>query len=390
MIFLGSFYPHDRYEELKKKSKSIDIPGNILQWSILSGLSSNSIEVKAITVPATKRLNGIIFKGREFSNKSISKGYCCGFWDITIIKQFCSSIVVQKKIKNPDYCDKIFFIYSIQSNLLRAVYSYKKHNPNIKVLLMVTDLPQYMNNTNNLVYKLLKTIEIKFINRYLNAIDGYVFLTEQMKFALPIKNKPFIIVEGIFDSNHIHEFNKKDNLKTILYTGSLSRQYGILNLVNAFKLTKNELYRLVICGDGDTKKEIIASSLLDKRILYHGNQEWTDILRLQKESTLLVNPRTPDGEYTKYSFPSKTMEYLGSGTPTLMYKLPGIPNEYYDYCYIIKDIGTLAMAKKIEEILSKPKEELILMGERAKNFILNNKNPKVQCRKIVDLINILK
>ena len=51
-----------------------------------------------------------------------------------------------------------------------------------------------------------------------------------------------------------------------------------------------------------------------------------EIVRLQCEATLLVNPRPSDKEFCKYSFPSKTIEYMASGTPVLMTKLPGVPD----------------------------------------------------------------
>ena len=36
------------------------------------------------------------------------------------------------------------------------------------------------------------------------------------------------------------------------------------------------------------------------------------IVKEEKKSTLLVNPRFTNEEYTKYSFPSKNMEYMAS------------------------------------------------------------------------------
>lgn len=39
------------------------------------------------------------------------------------------------------------------------------------------------------------------------------------------------------------------------------------------------------------------------------------VLKAQSESEILVNPRNDNNEFTKYSFPSKVIEYLGSGTP---------------------------------------------------------------------------
>ena len=63
------------------------------------------------------------------------------------------------------------------------------------------------------------------------------------------------------------------------------------------------------------------------RIEFLGMLPRTDVLELQSKATILVNPRQPVGDFTKYSFPSKTIEYMASGTPLLMYKLPGIPEE---------------------------------------------------------------
>ena len=88
----------------------------------------------------------------------------------------------------------------------------------------------------------------------------------------------------------------------------------------------------------------------------------------------------------KYSFPSKTMEYLASGTPTLLYRLPGIPDEYFNYCFVVDGLGIKALQVKIEEVLNLSHEDLELTGKRARDFILKQKNPIQQCKKIFQLI----
>ena len=87
---------------------------------------------------------------------------------------------------------------------------------------------------------------------------------------------------------------------------------------------------------------------------------------------------------TKYSFPSKTLEYMSSGTPVLTSKLSGIPSEYYDYLYVIEDRGKESIKKAIEEVFDKSEEELISTGILAKNYVLNFKNCKTQTKKILD------
>ena len=47
----------------------------------------------------------------------------------------------------------------------------------------------------------------------------------------------------------------------------------------------------------------------------------------------MINPRSTLDDFTKYSFPSKTIEYMYSGTPLLTTRLKGIPNEYFDFVF---------------------------------------------------------
>ena len=46
---------------------------------------------------------------------------------------------------------------------------------------------------------------------------------------------------------------------------------------------------------------------------------------------ILVNFRSPNEELTKYSFPSKILEYISSGSLVLSTRLLGIPDEYFSY-----------------------------------------------------------
>ena len=215
-----------------------------------------------------------------------------------------------------------------------------------------------------------------------------------MRERLPIGNKPTTVLEGIYnqgDEKQMDDESKTSEFaeKYILYTGTLARRYGIMNLVHAFSRTNLKDVKLYICGEGETKTEILEYVKNNPRIVYKGLVKRDEALHIQRNAMLLVNPRTPEGEFTKYSFPSKTMEYLASGVPTLLYRLPGIPNEYYDYCFSLTDISIDALTNKIEQILNTDYNELRIIGKQARNFILDKKNPKQQTKKIIDLINKL-
>ena len=172
-----------------------------------------------------------------------------------------------------------------------------------------------------------------------------------------------------------------------MYSGAVDRRNGILILLEAFSLIKQSNYKLIICGDGSDKDAVIAAQHKDNRIEYKGQIPRETILELQREATLLINPRQPLEDFTKYSFPSKIMEYLASATPVLTYKLAGIPEEYFQYCYVIEDMSTIVLAGKIMEICSMDNEILLEKGRRAQNFILEKKNPQAQVSRILDMLS---
>ena len=194
------------------------------------------------------------------------------------------------------------------------------------------------------------------------------------------------MVEGIATS--FESDRTEDPLsQIILYSGTLDKRYGIDNLLQAFQKIDSKNARLYICGVGDGQEIVEKTARHDERICYMGLVPRNEIIRLQKSAAVLVNPRQNIGEYTKYSFPSKNLEYLSSGTPLVAYKLDGIPDEYDAYIHYVKDNTVEALKNTIEQVLNASPQERYARGEAARQFVLNNKNETVQARKILDMLN---
>ena len=122
----------------------------------------------------------------------------------------------------------------------------------------------------------------------------------------------------------------------------------------------------------------------DSRIKYMGIVSNEQVVAAEKQATILVNPRLSNQEFAKYSFPSKTSEYMVSGTPLVTTKLPGIPDEYFEHLYLFEEESIEGFAKKMQEILSLPYTELRQKGRDAQEFVLKNKNNIVQTKKIIN------
>lgn len=194
-------------------------------------------------------------------------------------------------------------------------------------------------------------------------------------------------MEGIADcSTGEAPVSEKAVPRAIMYAGMLHEKYGIVNLLDAFDRLREPDAELWLFGDGTAVPEIKKRAEANKKIKFFGTVEREKILEYEKKASLLVNPRDPNEAFTEYSFPSKTIEYMLSGTPLLTTKLKGIPAEYFDYVFSVGDNGVDSLAKGISDALSKSESETKTVAENAARFIRENKNSFSQVAKIKEFL----
>ena len=245
---------------------------------------------------------------------------------------------------------------------------------------IVTDLPDMLSGS---------AFSKKLANFVIRHCTGYVPLTEAMNGYLNKAQKPYVILEGHSDitmRDRIPSMEKKTSPRVCFYAGGVSRQYGLANLVEGFRKADIENARLHIYGPGDYVKELQQIAAEDPRVFYGGMLLNTEIVDKEQEATLLVNPRPTGEEYVKYSFPSKTMEYMASGTPVLTTVLPGMPLEYHPYVYLLEDETAEGITQKLSEVLARSEEELFQKGCEARSFVLDQKNNVIQAKKILNML----
>lgn len=245
---------------------------------------------------------------------------------------------------------------------------------------IVTDLPDMLGGSG---------FSKKLANFVTAHCTGYVLLTQAMNDYLNKDSKPYVILEGHSDitmEQRVPSLDKKLRPRVCLYAGGVSKQYGLKNLVEGFRMADPDNALLHIYGPGDYVEELKAVAAEDPRVYYGGMLLNTEIVDKEMEATLLVNPRPTGEEYVKYSFPSKTMEYMSTGTPVLTTVLPGMPKEYHPYVYLLEDESPEGIAKTLRQVLDLPEEALFEKGQRARAFVLEQKNNVIQAKKILDML----
>lgn len=247
---------------------------------------------------------------------------------------------------------------------------------------IVTDLPELMVTGTGKSYS-------KLVWNTLNKCSGYVLLTKAMNYRVNPEGKPYVIIEALCDSrikpvdtNEGHT----NKVKKCMYAGLLDERYGVKNLVDGFIIASIEDVELHIYGDGPYAEELKKLVIEHQNVIYHGTVLINEVVEAELDADLLINPRPTHEEFTKYSFPSKNMEYMASATPVLTTDLPGMPEDYKEYVYLIKDENAQGIAKALKDVMSIDMESRIRKGQRARQFVLNHKNNVIQSRKVMEMI----
>lgn len=371
---------------------------NIFQTAVMEGLVENEADFHVISFPFLPCFphnfrvpvvpeEKIIYDGKEIG-KSVSYSSLLLYKPFSImrkVRRFVQSWVKENINDNEPF---VVLTYSYEYFFIEPLIALKRSLPNMRIVSIITDLSEdAMAFKSNRSY--LKKIQMHFVRKRmsdcLKGIDRFILLTPHMVELISEAIDKNIVVEGIYgNSDNI----TSDSIlpKSVLYTGTFQEFAGVRLLVDAFMKTTDPTFRLIICGSGPCSEYIETCARKDLRIDFRGRVTREEAVRLQKSVTLLINPRRPDGCITRYSFPSKTMEYMSSGTPMIGYRLEGIPNEYFEHMIIPDDLTDDSLAQAIEQGLALDDDVLCNMGDKARNFILMNKSAKAQVRRILDFI----
>lgn len=399
-VFLGGIYPKNLEKVLFEEAHGkLSFAANHHQWNILYGLEKNGAKIDVLncyffpTYPKTKVRR---IKGFGFSHFSGSNDINIGFRNYRGIRNFDQAKgyynELRKILESNIKLKIVVFVYTMRYPAMKAVYKLKKEGYDFITCLIVPDVPSILaqyGKRRDLYSIISSSYNLHSIKKYLAYFDSFVLLSAPMVDLLDIKSKPFCIVDGLFDEREIctleqTNINKKKN--TIVYTGSLHREYGICQLLIEFSNIKDDNYELVIAGAGNALGEVKAAAKNDNRIKYVGLLNSEDVEKLQSEATILVNPRPVDGVDAKYSFPSKTIEYLLARKPVVMNRLPGMDIEYEKYLFVPDLYNCKGFADMIVYVCNMDKIELSAKVQEAYEFVVSKKNSTSQMHTVLEMI----
>lgn len=362
LLLCGFFAKENEKEVIEHARGSVEFSANEFQRKLILGLQAQKQELYVVSAPfigSYPNASDIrAFRGfRDAQNvcRYVPFNNTWGLRNFSRAQQLKRAIRFFVEMDDPD---KRIIVYCAHTPFLEAAAWAKKKDLRIHISFYVPDLPDYMNLSadRSKLYDIAKAFDIAIMRRHMEAVDSFILLTEPMKGMLPVGEKPYLVREGILESNQISKSaitdTQEDGCKYIVYTGKLYAKFGIPELVDGFSLLNQEDFRLVLCGDGDCMDYVRHTAEKDPRVMVLGQVAPEQALQWQRRASVLVNPRRDNEIYTQYSFPSKNIEYLMTGKPVVAYKLSGMPDFYREFLYEISGDAPEAIADALQKALT--------------------------------------
>lgn len=400
LLFCGGVFQKNELPSIIKKSNgNVQLAANNFQWSLINGFEKNlnqPVDLFSYKFLGSypKNYSDCIIKEKRFSHRNGANDVDLGFVNLAyikhLIKPFHEKSILKNWIKTNNAYKRYYFIYSLNLRSIRLAKIIKKYDKDAIIVVSVNDLPNHImkDKKNSLLKKLYSNYQISTVYRSLHLFNGFMLVSEGQNNYLKLTNDEYVIIEGISDcESDFTPLSIDYKTKNIVYAGTLSHHYNIMDLVDAFLQINDENARLIICGDGSARNDIIQKSLIDNRIIYKGNLPKDELNDVYNSAYCFVNPRYANQSFTNYSFPIKTIDYLLAGRPVICQKLEAIPEEYDNHLiYFYRDEDN-NLVNTIKNVLTLPISKINEEGEKNYHFVRNLKNSKNQTQKILKLFN---
>lgn len=389
---LGFTLPEMEMEPILRWDPAMPAQTHAFAWAVVCALQNAGLTVGLLSsepVSNFPQMPRLFYAGHDFKAGNV-EGRTLTFVNLLAIKhvtRFISCLISGTRLLR-SIQPGVLLIHGVHSPFLW--YGVIARRLGLRTAVIITDPPGVFLPADGMVTRLLKAVDARLVRAALARVDGVVVLTRQLALDYA-EGRPFLVMEGIYsepiDESAVHAAPSAD--LSIVYAGGLSSSSGVDRLVLAVEALANSSVKLTIYGRGELAGWIDRRSKLDGRIEPVKYMSRKDVMRACRAADLLVQPRPVDQLVGAYSFPSKLLEYIGSGTPVLSTRLKGIPADYEPYLYWTEDDTVDGICNGILGVLADPTEHRRQKALRASDFVRSSRTSAVQGIRLRDFLRSL-
>jgi glycosyltransferase involved in cell wall biosynthesis len=388
ITLLGFTVPDAEMAAILAADAFMPIQTHSFAWAVVRALRSAEAEVTLLSVDPVSSYPGnprLLCRGGAFTTNGV-EGRKLGFVNLMLLKhitRFLSCLLVggaALRTWRPD----VLLVHGAHSPFLVFAALYRRIL-RIPVAVILTDPPGVVLHSDGPLLRLLKRLDVWVVRAALRGCDAVIALTEDLAthFAPTV---PYLVMEGIVDALPEQQARPRSGRARVLYAGGMTAAYGVDRVVDAVRALPPDDVRLSCFGRGELVDWVTSVSGHDPRIDTPLLVSREEVLGEYARASVLVQPRPVDTELVRFSFPSKLLEYLASGTPVVSTRLPGIPADYEEHVFWAEDDSAQGLAVALGQTLATPWEQRQQRAARARAFIWATRGYEAQGRRMTDFL----
>ena len=332
---------------------------------------NNEIEVISIR-PFSRKLVSLKSLPREAKRIGNINWHYLHIKNNKILRFFSIKKDCLKVLKKETLDSAVVITDTINRNCLSCAVKIAKVNK-LPLIGVCTDSPSNITGTNrSYTMYLLKKAQ---------KCNGFIALTNELNTLYNDSNKPNIIVEGIVEKENNVAPHAEDK-PYFFFGGSLLPRYGINELIDGFEQLKRDDVKLIIAGHTGNNQNIISKIKANLNIEFIGTIDVDSVLSYEAGAIANINPRPFSEDLDRFSIPSKTIEYLTSGSITISVRNSKLKPFFDEEILWINNSTANDISWALGIVLGMNKEERDEIGRKAKEkvqslFSLDQVNQKL-------------
>ena len=395
VVFLGFALPEDEFGRLVAADVGLPMATQRFAWSVIESLTSAGLQVTLLSAaPSTDFPHNrrVFFSAGRFDAGEKVTGFLLPFVNITGLKHISRYISASWGLdrRTRRGATSAILVHGVHSPFIWAALRAGRRLK-VPVVVLLTDPPSLRTAFDYGPAPAMKRVDRRLIQSGLAKVSGVISLTAPLAddFA---PGKPALVMEGIARpvagaTNTTAALAPVGTTPIAVYAGGLQESYGVRALMGAVSLSQGA-WELHLYGRGPLEAECRRVASVNPRVFFHGVADATTLASAYARAAVLVNPRQLGTDFVLYSFPSKVLEYMTTGTPVVTTHLPTIPADY-DPFVVYSDDDPASLAAALDEVLRQDRQQLEDFGAAAAEFAQGTRSTRVQGTRMSGFLNDL-
>ncbi|MER5334809.1 glycosyltransferase [Micromonospora sp. NPDC002717] len=391
VTLLGFTVPDDVLADVTARDAVHATQTHTLAWGLVAAMRSAGCRVSLLSaapVSTWPRNRRLVFRGGRFHHDGV-EGRLLGFVNVLGVKHLTRYLAARRRLAASPGAGEVLLVHGVHAPFLWAG-ALASRRRGVRVVPVLTDPPGVALPTDGRLVRLLRRLDVALVRAALRRCAGVIALTGPLAedFA---PGRPHLVMEGIFHPPAgVHpRVEAASDVREVVYAGGLSRAYGVDRLVEAFRALPDPDLRLLLFGRGELTPWLREQAAADPRIAPPDLLDRDVLAGRLARAAVLVNPRPVAQGFVRYSFPSKTIEYLSAGVPVVSTRLPGIPADYLPHLVLAEPDTVDGLRAALVRALALPPGEVTRRGAAGREFLRLTRSPVAQGRRVHDFLTSL-